>query len=126
MLLGAESAVAVDIEENSAATALENAIKNNIPSDKYLTYCGNILSDNKLVEKIDTKYDIISANIVADVLISMSSYFDRFLKPDGILIISGIIEERMGEVVEAVEKAGFKAVENNIKEGWAAVKLIHC
>lgn len=126
MLLGAESAVAVDIEENSAATAFKNAIKNNISSDKYVTYCGNILSDNELVEKIDMKYDIISANIVADVLISMSGYFDRFLKPDGVLIISGIIEERMDEVVEYVEKAGFKAVEKNIKEGWAAVKLIHC
>jgi ribosomal protein L11 methyltransferase len=125
MLLGAESAVAVDIEENSVATAIENAEKNNIPSEKYHAYCGNIINDSELADKIDGKYDIITANIVADVLIAMRDFFARYLKDNGILIISGIIEERMNEVVDAVEKSGFETVENNIKEGWAAVKLIH-
>jgi len=124
MLLGAESAVAVDIEQNSADTAMENAIKNNLPIDKYRTYCGNIISDKELADKIDDVYDIITANIVADVLIAMKDFFKRYLKPDGCLIISGIIEERMNEVVDAVEFAGFKALESNIKEGWAAVRLI--
>jgi len=124
MLLGAESAVAVDIEQNSADTAMENAIKNNLPIDKYRTYCGNIISDKELADKIDDVYDIITANIVADVLIAMKDFFKRYLKPDGCLIISGIIEERMNEVVDAVESAGFKALESNIKEGWAAVRLI--
>ena len=55
----------------------------------------------------------------------MGNLFDRYLKNNGILIISGIIEERMDEVVNAVEKCGFTVLENNIKEGWAAVKLIH-
>ena len=121
MLLGAESAVAVDIEQNSADTAMENAIKNNLPIDKYRTYCGNIISDKELADKIDDVYDIIT---VADVLIAMKDFFKRYLKPDGCLIISGIIEERMNEVVDAVESAGFKALESNIKEGWAAVRLI--
>jgi ribosomal protein L11 methyltransferase len=125
MLLGAGSAVAVDIEENSVATAMENALKNNIPADKYTTYCGNIIEDSALADKIDGQYDIITANIVADVLIAMKDYFNKYLKPQGILIISGIIEERMNEVVEAVESAGFEKVSDNIKEGWAAVKLIH-
>ena len=125
MLLGAESAVAVDIEENAVASAVENAGKNNIPSEKYTAYCGNVLADNALADKIDRKYDIITANIVADVLIAMSPLFDRYLKENGILIISGIIEERMDEVVEAVEKCGFIKLECNLKEGWAAVKLIH-
>jgi len=124
MLLGAESAVAVDIEENSAKTAMENAEKNNISADKYITYCGNILSDEKLASEIDDKYDIIAANIVADVLIAMKDYFVRYLKKDGTLIISGIIEERMDEVVDAVESVGFKKLDVNVKEGWAAVKLI--
>jgi len=124
MLLGAESAVAVDIEQNSADTAMENAIKNNLPIDKYRTYCGNIISDKELADKIDDVYDIITANIVADVLIAIKDFFKRYLKPDGCLIISGIIEERMNEVVDAVESAGFKALESNIKEGWAAVRLI--
>ena len=125
MLLGAENAVAVDIEENAVASAIENAAKNNIPEDKYIAYCGNVLSDNTLADKIDKKYDIITANIVADVLIAMGSLFDRYLKENGILIISGIIEERMDEVINAVENCGFTKLEQNIKEGWAAVKLIH-
>ena len=53
MLLGAENAVAVDIEENAVASAIENAAKNNIPEDKYKAYCGNVLSDNALADKID-------------------------------------------------------------------------
>lgn len=124
MLLGADSAVAVDIEENSAATAMENALKNNIPPEKYRTFCGNIIDDESLANEIDGKYDIITANIVADVLIAMRSFFGKYLKESGILIVSGIIEERIEEVIAAVEAAGFKRIEENIKEGWAAVKLI--
>lgn len=124
MLLGAENAVAVDIEENSAVTAKENSEKNNIPSDKYTAYCGNILDNEELASKLDGKYNIIAANIVADVLIAMKDYFARYLADDGTLIISGIIEVRMDEVVSAVESAGFRKVEANINEGWAAVKLV--
>ena len=123
MLLGAGSAVGVDIEENAAATALENAEKNHISPDVYKTYYGNILSDEKLASEIDRKYDIITANIVADVIIEMKDYFVRYLKKGGILIISGIIEERMDEVIAAVESAGFSNPEPYVKEGWAAVKF---
>ena len=123
MLLGADSAVAVDIEENAAATAKENALKNNIPADKYRTYFGNILTDEKLADEIDDKYDIIAANIVADVLIAMKDSFRRYLRDGGILIVSGIIEERMDEVIDALISAGFKAPEPEVREGWAAVKF---
>ncbi len=124
MLLGAENAVAVDIEQNAAATARENAAKNNISSDRYFAYCGNILENKGLADAINGSYDIITANIVADVLIAMKDYFARYLKKNGILIISGIIEERMDEVVNAAESAGFERTELNVREGWAAVKLI--
>lgn len=122
MLLGAESSVAVDIEENAAATARENAEKNNISTEVYKTYFGNILSDEALADEIDDKYDMITANIVADVLIAMKEYFVRYLKKGGILIISGIIEERMEEVLSAVESVGFIREEVSVKEGWAAAK----
>ena len=124
MLLGAKSAAAVDIEENSAATAKENALKNHISDELYTTYCGNILEDTALAAELDGKYDIITANIVADVLIAMKDYFVRYLKENGTLIISGIIEERMDEVIDAVESAGFTKLDVNIREGWAAVKLV--
>lgn len=124
MLLGAEDAVAVDIDENAAATAAENAAKNNIPADKYHTYYGNILGDEALADEIDFKYDIITANIVADVLIAMKDYFVRYLRDGGTLIVSGIIEERMDEVIDALVSAGFKEPVVNVKEGWAAVKFV--
>ncbi len=123
MLLGAESAVAVDIEQNAAETALENAVKNHISPDKYETFYGNILTDEKLAKRIDAKYDVIAANIVADVLIAMKEHFLRYIKNGGILIVSGIIEERMHEVIGALEGVGFSNPEINVKEGWAAVKL---
>lgn len=123
ILLGAESAVAVDIEENAAATAMENALKNNISPESYKTYYGNILTDDKLADEIDKKYDIITANIVADVLIAMKDYFVRYIKDGGVLIVSGIIEERMDEVITALESVGFTNPEVNLREGWAAVKF---
>lgn len=125
MLLGADSAVAVDIEQNAAETALENAVKNNIPAEKYKTYFGNILTDKNLADEIDFKYDIITANIVADVLIAMKDYFVRYIREGGTLIVSGIIEERMDEVIFALESAGFKGPEANVKEGWAAVRFTY-
>lgn len=122
ILLGAEKAVAVDIEENAAATAKENAEKNNITEEQYKTCFGNILTDEVLADKIDGKYDMITANIVADVLIAMKDYFVRYLRKGGTLIISGIIEERMDEVFEAIEKVGFVQKQVSVREGWAAAE----
>ncbi|MCM1528532.1 MAG: 50S ribosomal protein L11 methyltransferase [Alistipes sp.] len=123
LLLGAERAVAVDIEENAAATARENAEKNHLPAEKYEVHFGNILADEPLADKIDGKYDMIAANIVADVLIAMKDFFVRYLKKGGVLLISGIIEERMDEVLEAVKGAGLTLCEVGVREGWAAARF---
>lgn len=123
MLLGASEITAVDIEQNAVETAIENAKKNNISQDKYIAYCGDVISDHVLCEKIGKGYDLITANIVADVLIAMRSVFRQKLKNNGILIISGIIIERKDEVVNAVVESGFKVIETAEGEGWAAVKL---
>ena len=117
MLLGADSAIAVDIVDNSVRTALENAEMNHISSDVYHAYCGDICSDTALREKIGTGYDLIYANIVADVLIAMSGLFGTFLKPDGHLIVSGIIIERADEVLNELEAHGFEKVIVKEKEG---------
>lgn len=124
MLLGSESAIAVDIEENAMKTASENAAINHIPAEKYTAMCGNVISDPALVEKIGTGYDIITANIVADILIAMKDLFYKFLKPEGTLIISGIISERKNEVTDAVEAAGFRICDVREQNDWAAVMLI--
>ena len=124
MLLGADSVTAVDIEDHSVRTAMENAQKNGISLDKYTAYCGNVVVDKELSNKLGTGYDIITANIVADVLIAMKNLFYKYLKDSGILIISGIIDSRKDEVINEVVSAGFKA--DSIKEldNWVSVKLI--
>ncbi|MBD5142208.1 MAG: 50S ribosomal protein L11 methyltransferase [Ruminococcus sp.] len=123
ILLGAESAVAVDIVENSVRTAIENANKNHIPENKYFAYCGDICQDNALCETIGSDYDLICANIVADVLIAMSGLFKKFLKPKGYLIVSGIIAERANEVLSVLEENGFSEIKMHEKSGWVAVLL---
>ena len=121
ILLGAEEVTAVDISQNSVETAKENASKNNISEEKYTAYCGDIISNEKLVEKIGGGFDLIAANIVADVLIAMSPLFEKFVKKGGTLILSGIITERADEVVEAVKSKGYTMLELREKDGWAAV-----
>ncbi len=123
LLLGAKEATAVDIVENSVRTAVENAEKNGIGADRYTAYCGDIISDTALREKLGNGYDLICANIVADVLIAMSGLFGGFLKEDGCLIVSGIIIERADEVLDVLEQAGFEKLDVREKEGWAAALL---
>lgn len=123
MLMGADSVTAVDIEQNAVETAAENAEKNNIPFMKYTAYCGDVISNKDLDEKIGDGYDIITANIVADVLIAMKDIFRKKIKDGGTLIISGIIVERKDEVVNAVVSSGFEVVNTAEAEGWAAVEL---
>ena len=123
MLLGSESSVAVDIDQNSVNIAAENASKNSIPESLYKTLCGNVINDASLCEAIGGGYDIITANIVADVLIAMSHLFEGFLKKGGVLILSGIIIERCDEVIEAVKAKGFTMLEIREKDGWAAVSF---
>ncbi len=123
MLLGADETCAVDIVDNSVRTALENAQKNHIRPEAYRAYCGDICSNPELRQKIGTGYDLIYANIVADVLIAMAGLFGSFLKSTGYLIVSGIIIERADEVLNELEKHGFEKITVKEKEGWAAALL---
>ena len=123
LLLGASGATAVDIEENAAATATENARKNHIDPTLYRVFCGNVLEDETLCREIGDGYDLICANIVADVLIAMKQLFRQFLRSEGTLIVSGIIMERRDEVLDQLKSAGFTLLEVREKEGWAAASL---
>ncbi len=122
ILLGAKKAKAVDIMQNAAETAAENAEKNHISTDVYKTYCGDVLSDIKLCEALGTGFDIICANIVSDILIAMAPLFVSFIKNGGILIISGIISERADEVDSVMKQNGFIQTRFADSNGWAAIK----
>ena len=125
ILLGAKSACAVDIDENSVRIAAENALKNNISKDRYTALAGNIVTDSELVQRIATGYDVVCANIVADVLLAMSGLFAGFIKQDGKLVISGIIEPRKDEVLRAVQENGFELNEVKQKDDWVAASFVY-
>lgn len=124
MLLGAGHVTAVDIDENSVRIAGENYLQNRIDPAGYSLLCGNLLTDPALLERICSKpAEVLVANIVADVLIAMREAFARLVLPGGVLIVSGILAERAGEVCSALESAGFK-IENSAQSGgWEAISL---
>lgn len=123
LLLGAQSAYGVDIDENAAAIARENAQKNGFSAPQFDSAFGDIIRDEKLAERLGDGYDLVTANIVADVLIGMAPYFGGFLKPDGRLIVSGIIEDRADEVLTVLGMQGFVPLKRRSEKGWNAVLL---
>lgn len=123
MLLGAKEAVMVDIFENAVNTAAENMEKNGFSSDKYRAFCGNIIDDSSLREKIGGGYKIVVANIVADVIIAMSGLFRGFMADGATLIVSGIITERLPEVLKSLTENGFSIKSQSEREGWNVITL---
>lgn len=115
-LLGAKSAIGVDIDAQSVKTAINNAQINGV-SEKTEFLVGD------LADKISGKFDIVCANIVADVVIRLFDNVADFMKDDGILIVSGIINIRASEVETAALSKGFKIIQNLVREEWHAYVL---
>lgn len=113
LLLGAESAVGVDIDPIAVDTARENAKINNV-SDKFTVISGD------LTEKVSGKYDIIAANIVADAIIALSKSVKSFMNSDTVYIMSGIIDLREEEVLAALEP-DFDIIEAHRENGWVCL-----
>jgi len=112
MLLGARSAVGVDIDELAVKAAKENGELNGFKEPEYAVLHGN------LTDKVTGKYDVITANIVADAIISLTPGIKSFLLPGGVYIVSGIIEQRADEVENVLISCGFSVVESLECSGW--------
>jgi ribosomal protein L11 methyltransferase len=110
LLLGAEKAVGVDIDELAVKTAEENAALNNV-SERFTPIHGNF------TEKVSGKYDIVVANIVADAIMFLSEGVKEFMKEESIYIMSGIIDTRADEVIDSVSK-NFNIIEKYTLNGW--------
>ena len=122
LLLDAKEADAVDIDPNAINIAYENSDMNDIPREKYHVCAGNILEDQELHQRYSgKKYDMVEANIVADIILRMLPDVEKFLKPGGILITSGIIEERAEEVLKAAENTPLEYVEMKEEKSWCAI-----
>lgn len=105
LLLGAKNATAVDIDPNCVHIAYENAALNGIFEDDYTVLPGNVLSDDALFAKIsDKKYDVVEANIIADVIIALAPKAKKLTKKGGVFITSGIIINRADEVENELKK----------------------
>jgi len=119
LLLGCESAVGCDIDHKAPETALKNAALSGVGEDKFNVYAGDVLKDGQLRSVIGSKkYDLICANIVADVIIALSKDVPQWLTPEGLFICSGIIEGRQDEVREAIIKSGLRIIEARNEEDW--------
>ncbi|HIQ57934.1 MAG TPA: 50S ribosomal protein L11 methyltransferase [Candidatus Merdivicinus intestinavium] len=124
LLMGAKSVSAVDIDQLAVKIAHENAALNGCDDGRLSICCGNVLEDAALADEIGAEsYDIIVANIVADVIKAMAPLFARYLKADGTLVVSGIITERAEEVTSCLEVHGFAVSELREGNGWAAAVL---
>ena len=121
LLLGANKAVMTDVFLNAVNTASANVEQNGFDATYYEAYCGNIIDDEKLRERIGSGYDVITANIVADVLVKMCPFFKGFLKENGTVIVSGIITERLDEVNAALEENKVKIERITEEEGWNSI-----
>lgn len=113
LLLGAVSAVGVDIDEMAVKTARENAQLNGV-SDRIEVLCGN------LTDKISGTYDVIAANIVADAIIALSGDVGKFMNDDAVYIMSGIIDMRCGDV-EAALNGKFEVIDKYEENGWVCL-----
>ena len=122
LLLGAKEALAVDIDPIAEKIAYENAAMNDITPDKYTVLIGDVLSDTALQDRLcEKRYDVVAANIVASVIIELTKIVPRMIKPDGVYIMSGIIGERLDEVLAALEENGFEVLEVRAGDDWRAV-----
>lgn len=112
LLLGAKAAVGIDIDKLAVKTARENGILNGFSEPVYTVLNGN------LVDKVSGKYDIVAANIVADVIILLCKDVANFMNPGGVFIVSGIIDIRESEVIAAFNENGLKVKARHENGGW--------
>lgn len=119
LLLGAQEATGVDIDPKAEDIARENAALNGLAAPKFRAVTGNVIGDKAMMESLsEGGYDVVLANIVADVIIPLSAVVPHFLRPDGVFICSGILNTRLPEVERAIEAAGLTITQREMQEDW--------
>ena len=120
--LGASEVVGTDLDPDCMTSTRDNMQVNHLDAGLGTFYVGNLIDDKELQEKVGTEcYDIVVANILADVIIPMAPVIPARLKKGGYFITSGIIDFKEDEVKEAIEKAGLEVVEINHQGEWVNV-----
>lgn len=117
LLLGARRAFGVDIDSLAVKTAMANAEENGFGNDRFNVVQGN------LSDKVSGKYNVIVANIVADIIMEFNKEVGKFLDDDGVYITGGIIEAREDEVLMSFIQNGFEVIERFDEKGWLVFVL---
>ncbi len=121
LLLGAESATAVDIDAAAPRVVGENLELNGIAPERCRVLVGDVLDEEGFAEAVGDDYDVVVANIVADVIIALAPAAYRHARSGGVFITSGIIEEREQPVMQAILDAGFELLEAVHTGGWSCM-----
>ncbi|MBO4384580.1 MAG: 50S ribosomal protein L11 methyltransferase [Clostridia bacterium] len=122
ILLGAKEAVALDIDPVATKVAAETAELNGIDITEYTVYTGDVLTDLQIREAVTKrKFDVVLANIVANVIIALAPLVPKLMHKDSVFISSGIIGDRLDEVIRALEDNGLNVMEIREGEDWRAI-----
>lgn len=122
MMFGAKDAVGTDLDKCTIPAVAENLEANGIDKDRFKLIIGNIIDDKKVQDEVGyEKYDIVVANILANVLVPLTPEVKQHLKKGGIYITSGIIDMKEEEVKKAHEDAGFEILEIHHQGDWVSI-----
>ena len=122
LMFGADSAVGTDLDPCAVEAVKENMESNNIPQDKFSMMIGNIITEKEVQDKVGYEcYDIVVANILADVLVPLTPVIVNQMKKGGIYITSGIIDDKEEVVKEAVLAAGLEVLEVTYQGEWVSI-----
>ena len=122
LMFGADSAVGTDLDPCAVEAVKENMESNNIPQDRFSMMIGNIITEKEVQDKVGYEcYDIVVANILADVLVPLTPVIVNQMKKGGIYITSGIIDDKEEVVKEAVLAAGLEVLEVTYQGEWVSI-----
>ncbi len=122
LMFGAKAAVGTDLDPCAIEAVRENKEANGIPEDAFKLIIGNIITEKEIQDQAGYEcYDIVAANILAEVLVPLTPVIVHQLKKGGIYIMSGIIDDKEQTVTQAVEAAGLEVLEVNYQGEWVGI-----
>lgn len=122
LMFGAKKAVGTDLDPCAAEAVRENMKANHIEAEAFTMMIGNIITEKEIQDKAGYEcYDIVAANILAEVLEALTPVIVNQLKPGGIYITSGIIDDKEETVVKAVKAAGLEVLEITYQGEWVSI-----
>ena len=122
--LGAKAATGVDIDPKAENIARENAAYNGFRAPEFTALTGNVTADKKLMNRLcQDEYELVLVNIVADVIIGLAPVLPAFLQDNSTLLLSGILDTRLDDVLAALKKANLTVIDRKAREDWRCLKV---